>query len=515
MAHAKITNERMYSAELQADPVVPVKEIGPVLLSKTEEGSVGLPQQSSDRMPDDGGHTFAVWEDARIARLINALVSGRFTEIVPMIDISVKGGVIYPEVDALLEVAGDESTCILEDLASNGILDKKPFEKLHVDHEGSFQVVPVERCPNCDSGNLVSGKLIEHFACGNVGLEQDFKSGFKYICNKCKKELKLLGTDYRYVGMQYKCLNCNEIFPTPVIKWRSLKTDKTLAVEELRDVCFYSYSLNAKKRKWLEFQLKPKDKLIDFLKLQGYEVQEAAQMRGGSGAVHTIDILATRDDGLAKFQVGIGILVALPGEEEIRLEELFNFDTRFYDMGINYKVVLAIPKLSAEAMKFAERQKIGIFESKDMEDMMSFINTRLDSKADLKTKSKALYHGEMGTESWTRNQIAVFLQNRGYSVFEKGNVLGGSGVEHIFDIFAQRDDVIVRPTLAIAIATANGQRVVGIDKIIKFDAEAYDAGITNKAFIGIPEVSMQVKKFAERQRIRIFEKQKLEEIIKV
>ena len=168
-----------------------------------------------------------ILKDSRVVKLIDAFMIGKITEIKPSIDISMKSGGHYPDVERLLDTTTTkEATELLEKLAENDILHKKLTEKLHCDPDGSIQLVPVERCPKCGSGNLISGKLIEHFYCGNIGLEQEFKHDIKYICSKCNRELKLLGTDYRYAGTQYKCLDCNDIFPAPLIKWRNLQTDK-------------------------------------------------------------------------------------------------------------------------------------------------------------------------------------------------------------------------------------------------------------------------------------------------
>jgi hypothetical protein len=454
-----------------------------------------------------------IWQDVRAAKLVDLLVSGKLAEITPTIDISLSSGAVYTQVDSALETRGTETINILEALARDHILIRKPFEKLRVDPEGSFQLVPVERCPHCDSGNLASGKLIEHFNCGNVGLEQDFKNDYKYVCSKCNRELKLLGTDYHYVGMQYKCLGCNEMFPTPLIKWRSLKTGKIWTVEELSDAWIYSYSFNVDKRDWLMFQLKPKVQIVDFLKKQGYQVQEQAQITGGSGAVHTVDILATRDDGLIKFQVGIGILTALPGEAEVNLRELFNFDTRCYDMHIDYKVVIPMPKLSAEAAKFAQQQNIQSFEAKDLSDLISFINRQVNLSPAESTVEEAIYHKEMGTLEWIQARVAAFLMNHGYEVFRNQTTIGKSGIGYTFDIFAQRDDIIVIPSLAIAIVSDSTGQEVGKDRVAQFDAEAFDAGIKNKTFVGIPEISPQARQLAQRLKMIVLGQKELESII--
>jgi hypothetical protein len=52
-----------------------------------------------------------------------------------------------------------------------------------------------------------------------------------------------------------------------------------------------------------------------------------------------------------------------------------------------------------------------------------------------------------------------------------------------------------------------------MDEVSRFDAAAFDCGIRNKVFIGIPNISSQAKQFARQQRIDIFEQQDLGRII--
>lgn len=114
------------------------------------------------------------------------------------------------------------------------------------------------------------------------------------------------------------------------------------------------------------FHLKPELSLIHFLKGLGYEIEESARITGVSGAVHTVDILATRDDRVVKHLVAIGVFRARPGEAEVGTEELCNFELMTDDIGVHNKIVVAIPKLSPEARKVAEAQQIRVLGVDDL-----------------------------------------------------------------------------------------------------------------------------------------------------
>ena len=480
-----------------------------------EQRARKMPLQPGQAMPVPEETGINVLEDARIIKLVDALVSGKLTDINPVVDFNYKAGYAYPAVDSLLDTSEQETVKILEALASNEILIKQPYEHFYVDPDGLFQLVPVEHCPRDDSSNLIKGQLVEHFSCGFVGLDKDFKQESRYVCPKCRKDLRLIGTDYRNIGIHYRCQDCNEVFTAPVIKWRNLKTRREWNADELREMEVYSYRFSPDKKGWLEFQLKPKTQLVDFLRLQSYQVQELAQLTGKSGAVHTFDILAIRDDVLTKINLGIGILVANTGESEVSLEALFRFDTRAYDIGINYKVIIAIPKLGPEAVNFANRQMIRAFEARTLASVVSDI-TGTRSKISLQSSLEAGYQSEAQGQSGTGNATAIivrFLRNRGYEVYERALTIGKSGIEHVFDIFARRDDKIIVPTIAIGIVNSTDGKPVGMDELAMFDAAAFDSGIRNKVFIGLPQISVQARQFAKQQKIDIIEQQDLNKLM--
>jgi DNA-binding response OmpR family regulator len=453
----------------------------------------------------------AILEDPRVVKLVDALVSGKLPDINPVVDFSYKMGFAYPAVNNLLDTSEVDTINILEALASSGILIKRSYDKFYVDPDGLFQLVPIERCPRCDSADIIRGQLVEHFSCGYVGLDRDFKQDSRYVCPKCRKDLRLIGTDYRNIGTHYRCQDCNEVFTVPVLKWRNMKTRKIWNSEELREVEVFSYQFSPDKKGWLEFQLKPKIQLVDFLKNQGYEVHELAQLTGRSGATHTVDILAVRDDIITKVNLGIGILVAPAGESEVGLEALFKFDTRAYDIGINYKVVIAIPKLGQEAQNFAGRQMIRAFEAKTLAHVVSDI-THLDrSNVDMQSRVQEAGNHTGSVASDARGVIVRFLRSRGYEVYERALILGKSGIEHTFDIFARRDDKIVVPTVAIGIGNETGQPV-GLDELSRFDATAFDTGIRNKVFLSLSEISTQARQFALQQKIDIIDQQDLRKL---
>ena len=278
------------------------------------------------------------------------------------------------------------------------------------------------------------------------------------------------------------------------MKWRCLKCAAATAEDKITEIDIYYYTLNEAKRSLLDFELKPKPQLIEFLKQRGYDVVENASVKGRSGAEHKIDILATRDDGIITYTMAIGIKVA---GQKIELGEIFDFDDKAYDIGIHDKVLVIVPELGREAEKFASQQRIKVLELRDLESVLSSSipeQKRQAIKEPFEFKSKS--------------QLIGYLKESGYDVKEGAGLKGKSGAEHSIDILATKDDGIITHHIAIGIEVAD--EPIGLDRVFAFDDKAYDIGILDKAFIAVPGLTNEGKQFAQRQKIKVFEVSQLE-----
>jgi len=403
-------------------------------------------------------------------------------------------GFIYPAVEQTLKVKGKEAVAIMESLAAKGILNKSFFDRLlRCRRCQSINLRPSIHCPKCGSGDIVRGRILEHFACKYVGVEDEFAAKGRYVCPRCKMELRTLGDDYQSQGVLYKCRDCSEIFNVPLVKWRCLKCSSLATEDEISEVIIYSYSLDETKRSWLEFELRPKARFVEFLRQHGYEVTEDARVKGRSGAEHCIDILATRDDGVVTHNIAIGIEIA---RDKIGLDRILDFDVKAYDSGIHDKIMIIIPGLGEEAEKFASYQGISVLEPKDLEIVLTASPQpgREIVKEPFEFKSKS--------------QLIQYLGKQGYRVKENAEVKGRSGAAHNIDILATRDEGIITHRVAIGIEA--DEKPMGLDRVFDFDDKAYDAGILDKVFVAVPGLTREAKHFATRQGIRVFEVEQLE-----
>jgi len=433
-------------------------------------------------------------ENEMAMKLVAEMLAGKVVDIRPQLDYASELGFSYPAAEEILGVDGEKVISILDSLSNKGILSRNFFERLlRCPQCQSLNLRPTTQCPKCGSGDITRGRVLEHFVCGYVGLEGEFATKGRYICPKCKVELRNIGSDYQSLGLLRKCHDCSEIFNVPVIKWRCLKCSSLTAEDKVFEANIYSYTINAEKKGWLEFELKPKHQLIEFLRERGYKVTENAAVKGRSGAEHQIDILATRDDGIVTYNMAIGIEVA---GDEIGLGEIFDFDDKAYDSGIHDKILVVVPGLRREAENFASQQRIKVLEVRDLETVL----------ASASQPAKEVKRAPFKFESKTK--LIKYLKQSGYEVKENASLKGRSGAEHEIDVLATKDDGIVTHHIAIGIEVA--AKPIELDRVFDFDDKAYDIGILDKAFIAVPTLTPEARKFAQRQRIKVFETKALE-----
>jgi len=438
------------------------------------------------------------WQDKKAAKLLETMLSGNIPEVKPQFNPQSELGFSFPAVNQLLQTEDKESLAILESLAGEGILVKKFSDKfLSCPQCRSMNIRPVYCCPKCGTGNISRGRVLEHLACKYAGMEDEFFVKGRLACPRCNQEMHALGTDYRSLGVLYKCRDCGELFPQPAIKWSCLKCSSVTPGDKIVELDACSYSLNEEKRNWIEFELKPKAQLSQLLRNRGYEIKENARVKGKSGAEHTIDILAARDDGIVVHNIAIGIEIA---DKPIELNRVFGFDNKAYDIGLYDKVLIAIPGLAPEAKQFAARQRIEVIESADLK---AFLNSSI-----LPGPSQEVEVKPEPFQFKSRSGLLEYLQTQGYEIKEKAKVKGKSGAEHTIDILAARDDSIVVHNIIIGIEVS--AQPIGIDKVFDFDDKAYDIGTHNKLLVAVPGLSQEAMSFARRQRIKVFETPALE-----
>jgi general secretion pathway protein E len=119
---------------------------------------------------------------------------------------------------------------------------------------------------------------------------------------------------------------------------------------------------------------------------------------------------------------------------------------------------------------------------------------------------------EMGSD--LKNEVEAYLQKLGYEVAQGAKLTGKSGVEHVFDMLARKDDGFTINTMAICFA-AGGDREVEVGTIFRFANKAYDTGILARILISVTGVSQEAKQLAQKQRIKVIEKEQVSSLLEL
>lgn len=106
-------------------------------------------------------------------------------------------------------------------------------------------------------------------------------------------------------------------------------------------------------------------------------------------------------------------------------------------------------------------------------------------------------------------QIRDYLEKQGYQITDTAKLTGKSGIEHTFDMLAQKDDGFTTYRIAICII-AGGDREAEVKAIFSFANKAYDTGIQSRVLIASPQLSPEAKQLAQKQRIKVIDAEQIE-----
>jgi general secretion pathway protein E len=118
---------------------------------------------------------------------------------------------------------------------------------------------------------------------------------------------------------------------------------------------------------------------------------------------------------------------------------------------------------------------------------------------------------EIETEIEIRAQVKDYLERKGYQIREQATLTGKSGIEHVFDMLAEKDDGIVNNTTVFNF-TNGASREQEVDTIFNFANKAYDTGIKNRILVASPGLSEEATKLAQKQRIKVIDNERLNEL---
>ena len=359
-----------------APPPVQPKEAAPPPPVQPQEEEAPPPAQPREVAPPPvqpagveeptGGVRAAETIDPRVLKLLEKMLDGDYTQIIPVVNLDSKNGFSYPDISGLLGTDDNTTIEILESLASQDVLIKEFYDILYYCPKcGSFKIHLSVRCPVCNYQRLRRCNVLEHFNCGNIAPEEDYTSDKGYTCPKCKKDLKAVGLDYRNLGLHYKCPNCGELSSSPHEDYHCLKCQDHFAKQDAKELTIYSYKFNEAQRLKIETEVKRKLGLIDYFKQFGYKVTSPAKVTGKSGREHELAIYGTKNEGAPATSLALDIAYDERGVSET---EVLKLHAKAFDINADKAILIAMPEISKDALPFASQYNVIVIPARDLEE---------------------------------------------------------------------------------------------------------------------------------------------------
>ncbi len=313
----------------------------------------------------------SVYGDFNVHALLSKFLNDQITILEPAY--SPTKGYHYPIIEGMLEDKTKVSQ-FLEKLTDIGVLEKKIFDKtITCPKCGSQHVTFRYCCPFCKSFNIKKSSLIEHIKCGYMDLESKFQQKDKLFCPKCNQELKTPDVDYRKAGVWCSCKDCNKSFDIPVTEHFCKDCHEVTNFEEaiINDV--YAYTVKANLKADTSLNLYISSEVSGLLAKQGLKVETSANVKGKSGANHTFDIVAYKDNDTKKTVIDIAT-----AENSVSEQPIIALFAKIFDVSPDKAYLIAIPKINDNAKKMAELYNIKAIEAKNPDEAVAALKEKMN-----------------------------------------------------------------------------------------------------------------------------------------
>jgi hypothetical protein len=213
--------------------------------------------------------------------------------IKPVVDFN-ENCLFYPILAKIGE--SPENIDFLDDLVSEGVLNKEVYEKLIIcpDHPDAYSSSVRLYCPKCNSLNVDKLNLYEHRRCGFIteSTEFDFSNPKNSTCPSCKKKITDYKKEIRVPAMWHQCIDCTEKFDNAIIKLYCRQHEHDFETNSGQFVTTYAYKLKDYEAPITSDDDKMHEDLASLLNEFNFTTEFKASVKGKSGNAHKIPIYA-------------------------------------------------------------------------------------------------------------------------------------------------------------------------------------------------------------------------------
>ena len=257
---------------------------------------------------------------SRIAGLIQEVLKMDNITISPIFDYS-NDQIIYPILSTIGE--SPNNTMFLDDLVTDGVLDKQIYEKIIVCplHPSSISSTVRVYCPKCNSMHIEKLNLFEHKKCGHImeGKNSSFSDSDSPICPSCSKEIKNIGLEIKVLAMWYKCEACFEKFDDAALKIHCRKHNHDFDANSGKLNNLFCYKLKTLHVSKNSDSTQIKNEIVKLLNGFNFTTKQNELVKGRSGNMHEIPIYATTPSGKES------LLIFIKNQFEIIRESDMNY----------------------------------------------------------------------------------------------------------------------------------------------------------------------------------------------
>jgi rubrerythrin len=270
----------------------------------------------------------------------------------------------FPEVSRIVG-SSEKSILLLEEMASAGFYTKiKVATEAICPDCGDNEISVSQVCPLCESPDIEKADRIEHYACGHIDRDHNFYKQGQLICPKCGKELKLIGTDYQRIEDIFHCNKCKGDTSALKVVGKCTDNNHTFSYDEIDLKPIYGYKFNEDLREEVTAHCLLERPLAEFMESLGYKTESLATLRGGTGAEHTFNIVASGNGKTVVINLTSSI-------DEVDRESVLNFFAELFDVKVSQGILIAIPRLSKDARTLAKLYAINFIEGETIEEILS------------------------------------------------------------------------------------------------------------------------------------------------
>jgi len=253
--------------------------------------------------------------DRRVQLFLGKFLNGEFDTLSPILER--RNGYRYPAVEQFVE-APDESEPFLIKLEERGVLTSE-----------------------------ICGAIVCCSKCGSYNVDRVLSNLARGVNEGDVKPAQIRGK-----------------IPVKETIWRCEDCDTLIDEGEIAVKPIFCYHFSEKGIEEISSRLVIKP-LRDFLHERGYRTESPGTLIGVSNVEHAFDILAF---GGGSDEEVLAVDFAL-SEEPIDEVKVISMFAKVYDANPFKSVLVAFPKLTADARKLAERYKLGVVETNDVKDI--------------------------------------------------------------------------------------------------------------------------------------------------